>query len=402
MYDDWAYGDVLKYDPDQPRAPAGTSEGGQWTDGFMAGSTAVDENGEPLVVYHGTEAQFDAFDERMIGTATDEGWAGRGFYFSSDPTVADAYGSRRVAAHLSLKNPYQFKGNFYEQVQAKGGPAGFSEWLRSEGYDGARLWSQYMVLDASQIRIVDVAKWNEADHPRHPAGNEQGGEFAPKDGGVEERRFKVPEGGPLAGDPEAIRSEEFDRKFATDRALSDAEKSTIDGYIVDGYANINLYLNGHGFGQAEPGKFQSPFFDGEIANMDSAIASSRTVEDIEVWRGFQMPRDLSDEKTGDARLFPGDVITEKGFVSTSLDKGTAANFAALRSTGLLVKIKVPKGTNALHVHMDMSHVYGEHEVILPRNTSLRLLTRPSWQTIRREGSHETKAYVADAELVKGT
>lgn len=397
MYDDWAYGDVLKYDPDQPRAPAGTPEGGQWTDGFMAGSTAVDEKGEPLVVYHGTEAQFDAFDERMIGSKTDEGWAGRGFYFSSDPTVADAYGSRRVAAHLSLKNPYQFKGNFYEQVQAKGGPAGFSEWLRSEGYDGARLWSQYMVLDASQIRIVDVAKWNEADHPRHPAGApaSQGGEFAPKDG-VAERRFKVPDGGPLAGDEEAMRSEAFDRNFETSRELTAQEQSTIDSYIVDGYSNINLYLNGYQFGEPMSGGFKSPFFDGEIANLDSAISSSRTINDVDVWRGFNMPRDLSrDDFT--ALLRDGDIINEKGFMSTSFSRDSAVNFAALRSTPLLLKIKVPAGTPALHIHMGMSKVYGEHEVILPRGSSLRLLTRPSYQKIRGEA----RGYVAEAELVKG-
>lgn len=122
---------------------------------WFGDSKVVDNAGAPLVVYHGTTADFTAFDRKLIGSKTDAGWAGEGFYFSSDPTVADAYGNKKIAAYLSIKNPYQFEGNFYKEVMSHGGPAGFSKWLRSNGYDGVKLWSQFMVLDPEQIKSVN-------------------------------------------------------------------------------------------------------------------------------------------------------------------------------------------------------------------------------------------------------
>ena len=48
-------------------------------------SKVVDENGEPLVVYHGTNADFEAFDIEKAGSNRDAGLLGTGLYFSSDP-----------------------------------------------------------------------------------------------------------------------------------------------------------------------------------------------------------------------------------------------------------------------------------------------------------------------------
>ena len=49
---------------------------------WFGDSKAVDEQGRPLVVYHGTYAEFDTFDKEKIGGAHDQGFYGRGFYFS--------------------------------------------------------------------------------------------------------------------------------------------------------------------------------------------------------------------------------------------------------------------------------------------------------------------------------
>lgn len=54
-------------------------------------SKIVDENGEPRVVYHGTEERFTAFDPSRIGSHTDSGLWGRGFYFSSSEDEARSY-----------------------------------------------------------------------------------------------------------------------------------------------------------------------------------------------------------------------------------------------------------------------------------------------------------------------
>jgi len=56
-------------------------------------SKVVDENGEPLVVYHGSDDNFDTFLKEKIGSniALPNG-APRGFYFAKDKEVAKKYG----------------------------------------------------------------------------------------------------------------------------------------------------------------------------------------------------------------------------------------------------------------------------------------------------------------------
>lgn len=43
---------------------------------------SMSEGGKPLAVYHGTDADFSAFDPARMGSKTDDGAYGRGFYFS--------------------------------------------------------------------------------------------------------------------------------------------------------------------------------------------------------------------------------------------------------------------------------------------------------------------------------
>ncbi len=113
----------------------------------------VDENGEPKVVYHGTNANFTTFDIEKAGSATDSGFAGKGFYFHVDKGTADAYGRKNIAVFLNLKNPYDFAGkNFAAVVDEHGGSDNFSQWLKNNGYDGSVLWGQRMVLNNTQIK----------------------------------------------------------------------------------------------------------------------------------------------------------------------------------------------------------------------------------------------------------
>lgn len=110
-----------------------------------------------MVVYHGTNQSFTEFMESTIGSKTDDGFAGRGFYFTSDPEVATSYAgvdnANIMPTFLKVENPYDFTGqNFYEVVESKGGPAGFTKWAQENGYDGAKLWSQYVVFSPNQIK----------------------------------------------------------------------------------------------------------------------------------------------------------------------------------------------------------------------------------------------------------
>ncbi len=53
-------------------------------------SKVVDADGKPLVMYHGTKADFSAFEMRKAGTS-DDGLAGKGFYFTYNPEEASGY-----------------------------------------------------------------------------------------------------------------------------------------------------------------------------------------------------------------------------------------------------------------------------------------------------------------------
>ncbi len=81
---------------------------------WFGDSKVVDANGMPLVVYHGTAADFDSFDNKKTG-AHDMGLWGRGHYFSAVVGNANSYalrqgdGARLIPAYLSIQNPLILK-----------------------------------------------------------------------------------------------------------------------------------------------------------------------------------------------------------------------------------------------------------------------------------------------------
>ncbi|TXH43245.1 MAG: hypothetical protein E6Q97_34390, partial [Desulfurellales bacterium] len=74
-----------------------TAEFKQW----FGGSKVVDENGQPLVVYHGTNEEFSEFDIRK---ARNGRW-GKGFYFADTPERAKEYGKNVMPVYLRLESP---------------------------------------------------------------------------------------------------------------------------------------------------------------------------------------------------------------------------------------------------------------------------------------------------------
>ena len=67
------------------------------------GDSKVVEDGRPKVMYHGTRADFTAFDRKKSAS----GLFGTGFYFTDDRNMADEYadGGRVMDVYLSIKNP---------------------------------------------------------------------------------------------------------------------------------------------------------------------------------------------------------------------------------------------------------------------------------------------------------
>jgi hypothetical protein len=81
---------------------------------WFGDSKVVDENGDPLVVYHGTLSSFDTFDKAAVGK--NYGKFARGLHFTSEqkranfyafmyPEFYGKYSPNIVPAYLSMKNP---------------------------------------------------------------------------------------------------------------------------------------------------------------------------------------------------------------------------------------------------------------------------------------------------------
>jgi len=112
-------------------------------DPWFQGSVVADQEGNPLMVYHGTNANFNQFDLDYCAMGI--------VWFSSDKNAilsgeAGACGTSYIKeAYLSIKNP-----------------AGWSEYdkyglgeLQQLGYDGIILDNNYVVFNTSQIKVIN-------------------------------------------------------------------------------------------------------------------------------------------------------------------------------------------------------------------------------------------------------
>jgi SAM-dependent methyltransferase len=90
---------------EQVRTPEFKEWFGDWENDPENASKVVDENGEPLVVYHKTSKDFTEFDKSKIGK-NDYGYAGKGFYFLPIPLEGYTYGNTTIPVFLSIKKPY--------------------------------------------------------------------------------------------------------------------------------------------------------------------------------------------------------------------------------------------------------------------------------------------------------
>lgn len=75
-------------------------------------SMVVDENGEPLVLYHGSSNKFDRFDITKVGASSgenkDSGFFGKGFYFTPHRGLAEKYGPVLYKSFLRINHIQTF------------------------------------------------------------------------------------------------------------------------------------------------------------------------------------------------------------------------------------------------------------------------------------------------------
>lgn len=140
---------------------------GDWENDPENASKVVDENGEPLVVFHGTESDFYEFKHgKAIGSGDKFGYLGEAFYATNDEDVARTYGDRVIPIFLNLKNPYVVNDPAFTSPHSAGSFAKslnvstdkVSDLLKSQGYDGVIAkdedmdYVEYAVYNSTQIK----------------------------------------------------------------------------------------------------------------------------------------------------------------------------------------------------------------------------------------------------------
>ncbi len=127
-------------------------------------SRVVDDEGNPLVVYHGTQQQFSVFQRgRWPGTINDIG-----FWLASEQTVAEVFASPRgrvLPVYLKIANPRYIDAS--DELVAlwcehaggdrrlrAGDTDRFRQWLTSQGHDGIAISAADVDGFASGIYLV--------------------------------------------------------------------------------------------------------------------------------------------------------------------------------------------------------------------------------------------------------
>ena len=156
----------------------------------MFENSKVQKDGKLLTVYHGTNGKFKKFSKSKIGSHTDNGVYGKGFYFTDDKNQTYKYGKNQLACHINIENPLVLgHGGEYDSFtdysnKRKGVPEirnredyekyghlmatqeeGMN-FLKKDGYDGIIIHpyngaeTEYVVFEPEQIEIIGQIKEN--------------------------------------------------------------------------------------------------------------------------------------------------------------------------------------------------------------------------------------------------
>jgi len=121
---------------------------------WFGDSKVVDEQGRPLVVYHGTNRDFNTFDQSEINSGSGT-YSGKGFYFTPSITEAGGWAEMQgeqpnvIPVYLRIENPHTFVlRNYNWQADDD-----FSSRLQDKGHDG--IIAKVQDIDTETNEIVD-------------------------------------------------------------------------------------------------------------------------------------------------------------------------------------------------------------------------------------------------------
>lgn len=172
----------------------------------------------------------------------------------------------------------------------------------------------------------------------------------------------------------------WNKEFGTQAtAHIDEELGAVHSYQGAGYDTINSVARGRVLDRfPDPDQASAVITRSTqtMRHLDNAIAAVTPLsQPTVVYRGFAL------ETSVIADLQPGTVFTDAGFMSTSLDRKTALQFAydsrAKDKAVALLRITIPQGERALQPDMwvGRSAIGNEKELILARGRVLRIVSR---------------------------
>jgi hypothetical protein len=167
-------------------------------------------------------------------------------------------------------------------------------------------------------------------------------------------------------------------------SLTGEEKMALRSYQNMSYADINDYLRGGSMHRA----YSDADIRGLMASIDRALDKARLPRDVVAYRGiFSSGKIFGSTPEG----LVGRTITDKGFLSTSLNrKVSRETFAGKGPDAVTLRIKVPKGTRGGYLgSLGSRHAADERELLLSRGRKYRVTK------VRKTD----KGYIADAELL---
>ena len=151
------------------RTPAFKKWFGDWENDPANASKIVDDNGEPMVVYHGTNSDFTKFSLEKVGSNVDYGMWGSGFYFSPVRSFSKYYGSKILKLFLNIRNPFvrnpntQGSKSQFKPVYGKEESIELRNEILNANYDGVlqfesgekNVLTQIVSFEPNQIKLAD-------------------------------------------------------------------------------------------------------------------------------------------------------------------------------------------------------------------------------------------------------
>ncbi len=174
--------------------------------------------------------------------------------------------------------------------------------------------------------------WEENKHPRDPDGK-----FASGGG----------EGSPLAESPQ---HHEQAIKHYTGSGFKQVNGHLIAGIVAD-YKTKNT-----------------------IAALDDLTQRAFLPASATVYRGAGSLAVKNILEQAGGQLRKGQVLTMKGFTSTSLDRTIAEGFANQARTSILIEMRLPKGAKALDISQHSDVGPHEKETLIARNSAFKVLS----------------------------